>query len=246
MKQAKTAIVLLLLGALGLCLEAGNASALQVEECKSGKEANSTATEYTDAQCTKAGEGKIFKTPIVGKKQVTPTSTETAFTGTTGETSGIHAALHVVIAGVSFQITCTGATSKNTFVENIIGGYKGSGRAEFSGCSVTSPTVCTVPATLTTVELSETTKEMSVVIKPAVGETFLVLPISGASCPAAFKGEKSITGEAVGGVEENGASTNFNSASGNKLKFGGVEGAQITAKTHSTTPDGTQLYAVTP
>lgn len=175
--------------------------------------------------------------PLNTSTAVTPTLTETTSTGTTGETNGIHAVLHQVVAGVSFQITCTGLTSTDSTVENkeVAGSmtFEGTGTAKFTGCALKTPTQCTVPTELRTTLLKQTTSEMKVIFKPNSGETFITIPVTGASCPAAFKGEKTITGEAVGTVTEaEPQAITFNSASGNNIKFGGVAGAQFTAKIH--------------
>jgi hypothetical protein len=225
---------------------------MTLHEC-TGIEKASTAAEVTSSTCATKGKGSFRTTPIVGKAiKVVPTLTETTFTeNTEGETSGVHAVLHTTAGDVSFQITCSGIASANSIVENKepeVGKmvFLGTGTAEFSGCAVKGglATVCTVPATLITEPLTQTVKEMSVVFKPATGATFIKIPVSGASCPAFFKGEQAITGEARGTVTEaEPQSISFNSESGNNLKLA----AQFTAKIHfGTTVGGTVPSAETP
>ncbi len=246
MKRIKPVAGLLVLCGLCFCaFGASNASALTLHECKEAASGETTKT-YEDSECKKAKEGGKFRTvPLsVGTSTpVTPTLTETPGSTperplTTGETAGVHVVWHWVGGGITFQITCTGLTSADSTVTNKeIGGVKtfeGTGTVEFTGCTVKTPTQCTVPTTLKTVLLKLTTKEMSVILKPNSGGTWITIPISGASCPAAFKGEKETTGEAVGTVTEaEPQMVSFDSKSGNKLKLGGIEGAQTTATTHT-------------
>lgn len=257
MKRIKAVAGLMVLSGLCLCaFAASNASAMTLHECTEKAE-NSTATEFTSSTCATKGKGNFRTTPIVGKKQVFPTLTETTFAGTEGETSGVHAVLHVTAGGVSFQITCTGIASGNSFVENKeVGGamvFEGTGTTEFTGCAVkgTLAAVCSVPATLNTEPLTQTiiqnATEMKVVFKPTGGGNFIVIPIEGANCPAAFKGNKPVSGEARGTVTEGEPqSISFNSESGNNLKLGELP-AQFTAKIHfGTAVNGTVLSAETP
>jgi hypothetical protein len=248
MKRTKSAVGLLVLSALCLCaFGVANASAenLTLEEC-TGVQSGSTSTEFTSSTCGTKGAGSFRKTPIVGSQKVFPTLTETNFAGKTeGETAGVHAVLHTVVAGVSFQITCGKLSSPNSVGENIVSeamGFKGSGTSVFNECKVTKPTSCTVPAELKTSELLQTNSEMKVTFKPKEGTKFITIPVGGESCPAAFKGEKEVTGEAIGTAE--GESISFNSESGNNLKFGG-NAAQFTAKIHFSTENGTKLFAST-
>jgi hypothetical protein len=69
-------------------------------------------------------------------------------------------------------------------------------------------------------------------------ERFFTIPISGASCPAAFKGDTEFSGGLMGTVEAEAIS--FNSDTGTILKFGGTA-AQLTAKIHFAAEDGTKL-----
>jgi hypothetical protein len=258
MKRIKAVAGLMVLSGLCLCaFAASNASASTLHECTE-KAANSTATEFTSSTCATAGKGNFRTTPIVGKKQVFPTLTETTFAEkTAGEINGVHAVLHTVAGGVSFQITCKGIASANSFVENKeVGGkmvYEGTGTTEFTGCETvgTLKGICTVPATLPTQPLTQTIEdgtEMKVVFKPTTaGGPFIIIPIEGASCPEAFKGNQPVTGEAKGTVTTaEPQSISFNSASGSTLFLGKLP-AQFTAKIHfGTTVGGTPLAAETP
>lgn len=258
MTRKKSILGALFVSALCICAStASNASAMTLHECTENVAGKSTATQFTNSTCTTKGEGKFRTTPIEGNQKVKPTLTETKFTGTTGEVSGTHAVLHIAIAGVSFRITCGKLTSSNSVAENAEEPagtmvFRGSGKSVFEECKVENPTQCSVPTKLETVELNQTIKqntgtgEMKVVFKPKEGTTFIIIPVEGASCPEAFKGNKPISGEAVGDVEESTTSINFNSASGNALTFGGVAGAQFTAKIHFSTENGTLLSAETP
>jgi hypothetical protein len=257
MKRIKAVVGLMVLSGLCLCaIAASNASAMTLHECTE-KAANSTATEFTSSTCVTKGKGNFRTTPTTGKKQFFPTLTETTFAGTEGETNGAHAVLHATAGGVSFQITCTGIGSGGvSFVENKeVGGemvFEGTDEFEFNGCAVkgTLAGKCTVPGTLRTELLAQTVVQnflgMWVVFKQAAGGNFMVIPIEGASCPAAFKGKKPVTGEAVGTVFEGEPSISFNLETGNKLKLGELE-AQFTAKIHfGTSVGGTPLVAETP
>ncbi len=258
MKRIKPVAGLLVLCGLCFCaFGASNASALTLHECKEAT-SGETTKEYEDKECKTAKVGGKFRTvPLPENTAITPTLTETPGSTaelplTTGETAGTHAVLHVVGGGISFQITCTGLTSGDSTVTNKLVGetmtFEGTGTTEFSGCTVKTPTQCTVPTTLKTALLKQTTSGMSVIFKPNSGTTFITIPVSGASCPAAFKGEKAITGEAVATVSEsNVTSLTFNSKSGNNLKFGGIEGAQFTATIHfKRNSNGALLGAETP
>ncbi len=262
MKRIKAVAGLMVLSGLCLCaFAASNASAMTLHEC-TGIESNSTAQEFTAAGCATKGKGSFRTTPIVGKHQVVPTLTETTFTEkTSGEINGTHAVLHVTAFGSSLQITCTGLTSGNSFAENKENAakemvFEGTGTTEFTGCKVVGEFegLCTVPATLSTKPLTQTivqnATEMKVVFKPTeAGGNFIVIPISGASCPEAFRGEKAVTGEARGTVAEaEPQAISFNSASGNNLKLGALA-AQFTAKIHFATTaaaGGAVLSAETP
>jgi hypothetical protein len=266
MKRIKSVAGLMVLSGLCLCaFAASNASAMTLHECTEPVAGKSTTTEFTAAGCATKGKGNFRTTPIEGKKQVFPTLTETTCTPTTcteGEISGVHAVLHVTIGGASFQITCKEIASSNSFVENkeieeekvkkMV--FEGTGSTEFLKCEVvgTFKGICTVPETLKTEPLTQTivqnATEMKVVFKPTkAGGNFILFTISGASCPAALKGEKAVSGEARGTVTEaEPQSISFNSTSGNNLKLGELA-AQFTAKIHfGTTVGGTALSAETP
>jgi hypothetical protein len=236
----------LFLSALFVCAYgASSASALTVHECKA---AVGTAQGFTSSTCeTASAEGAFHTVALSGKQKVTPTLTPTTagMNVTEGETTGTHVVLHGSFAGIGYQITCTGLTSPNSELENVAGpAVKGTGSTEFTGCTMAKPATCTVPATIKTVGLTQTTKEDKVIFAPTVGTEFVTFEFGGASCPAAFKGSKTLSGKMVA-LAASPTSLEFTSTSGNELTFAG-QPLQFTAVIHYKTADGTLIAYETP
>ncbi len=248
MRNRKSILGALFLSALCFCVfGAANASALTLHECK--KTENKGTSRFTDSKCeTPNAAGEFETVPLVGSQTVVNTLTPT--TGTT-ET---HAVLEGTIAGIEYEITCSGLTSTNGKAENVLNGtemgVKATGKAKFTGCKMTKPAGfgCTVPEILETLELSGTTKEMTITYKPTnEKEEFITFAISGCTGGAkVLNGLKTAKGTAAATVlAEKPTSVEFNATSGSKLTFAG-QSANFTAVTHGTTSDGTLLSWETP
>lgn len=214
-----------------------SASAVTVHECK---EATGTGVRYTDSTCaTESGTGKFQTVPI-------PVGTPTGLTFTA--TSNI--VLAATIAGVKFEITCTGGsgsgTATNTEAAGAMKVVGSEGHISFEGCSVTAPAGkgCTVPSTLTTNTVKSETTEMKDVITPETGTTFITITVSGCTVTA-LNGSKTVTGSASG-INNTGTTTEFTTTSGSALTFGG-QAATIIGKTHSKVAEtGAQVGLETP
>ena len=248
MKRTSSILGAVILSALMICaFGAMNASALTLHECKEVIK-QGTGTIYKDPKCSEQDlEGKFetvpipVNTPIELENTLTPTTA--GMNVTAGEIAGTHIVLHFVAGGISVIITCTGATGTGKGQNELSGEVmkaSGTGHAQYTGCKITGSAkaaeTCKVPETLETVELSLTTEGDKVVIKPASGTTFITIPftdIAGKTCPAAIKGEKTVTGVARGSVASPTA-IEFTSESGNELSLGGLS-AQLTVVTHMRT-----------
>ncbi len=225
------------LGAFG----AANASAenIRMHECinTGGNGTGTTGIKFA-ANCTKTEPGGTWETVLqkVGfRSRIKTTRTSKAI-------------LSAVLSGVEVKIECEGEEGEGE-AENTETGVSGEGFGEsFTECALTKPAEkgCTVPATIKTTALSVSTKEMNVNYVPKEGTTFVVIPIEGATCPAALKGEKAVTGSASAVVSEaEPTSAEFTSTSGSALKFGG-QTATFIFKAHSATKEGTTIALETP
>jgi hypothetical protein len=192
-----------------------------------------TGTKYSDDHCENVNTSGFWETmefPANTPIPVVPTATAN-FT------------LKSTIAGVSFEITCTklegpGAEGTNEEVggEKIVHGT--GGKWKLSGCSVTAPVGkgCTVPSTLETGTLTSTTNSVgSTKFKPASGETFVTISISGCSV-AALNGSRALKGTATSSRVTS-ARQEFTSSSGSSLTFGG-QSAVLTGAYHYIGPGG--------
>lgn len=250
MNRTKATLGALILSVLALCaIGVGNASALTLHECKEFvKPGEGTGTVYKDPKCSEQSpEGKFetipipVNTPVELENTLTPTTA--GMNVTAGEEAGTHIVLHFVAGGISVIITCTGATGTGQGKNELSGGVmkvSGTGHAQYTGCKIVGSAKaaenCQVPETLETVEVSLTTEEDRVVIKPKEGTVFITIPFTskaGKTCPAAILGEKQVTGTAKGTVASPTA-IEFTGESGSELKLGGIA-AQLTVVTHMRT-----------
>jgi hypothetical protein len=133
------------------------------------------------------------------KLELTGSQAETVAGGTTKLT---------VPSVEGLKIECTTATGSGTIVQNspLTAGSVTtitSGVLNYSGCSIAAPATakekCVIPSSKSTETLAgELKTETEILLKPASGTKFIVLPFtskSGQTCPAAFIGEKTIKGE---------------------------------------------------
>jgi hypothetical protein len=213
MISRKSIMEALLLSAICLCaFGASSASATTIHQCEATK--GKGTTRFSDSGCTTKSAAGAFETvPIEGLQKVVPT-----LTPTTG-TSETHAVISGNFASIKYAITCTGLSSANSVAENIeVGGKmgaKGTGKLEFTGCSISLPELpgsgCTVPATIATEEMALTTEDMTVepklmtvIFTPVNKENKIAtFSMSGCTGSAAFlNGAKTLKGFVRGFVEE--------------------------------------------
>jgi hypothetical protein len=239
MTRGKSILGALIVCAACLCaFGAANASAanIQLHECINISNGSGThATKYEEG-CKNAIPGGTWET-VKQIKRSKLISTRTS-----------RATLSAVLSGVEVEIQCEGEEGEGE-AENTETGVSGESFGEsFSECVLTKPAGkgCTVPATIKTKALTVSTKEMNVNYVPKEGTTFVTIPIEGATCPAALKGNKEVTGSAsavVSAAEP--TSAEFTTTSGSALKFGG-QTATFIFKAHSKTKEGTTVALETP
>src|SRR6185437_2986796 len=231
----------LLAGALcALTFALGSASAATMHECVNT--GGGTGTKFTTAECTTSGSGSFETVPIPKGTPVNVTPT-----GTSNFTLGIS------VGGVKFEISCTGlmgigtesggeATAENFQKSVTEMDVKGMGRSEFTGCAVIVPAACTVPATLTTTDLESTTEGTGTNTKvTAKSGTFITIPVGGASCPEALKGNKTIKGTAT--AIANGTTSREFTSTSSALTFGG-QAVTFLGKFHTATKSNGVLIAL--
>jgi hypothetical protein len=220
------------MGALVVCalsigaFNAVNASASTIEFCAAAGAGGGTGLRW-NAACNKSEASG-------------PNETYKLAAGTPYAAAITNTSIHVIssaVAGVKITISCTGFEGVETTFENVEtveGEVKGSGKAQFTGCSVTAPSggVCTVPEKLETVPLSLSAKGTSTGIKyaPVSGEKIITVAVGGAGCPAVLKGEKEIKGSATS-VESTMVSQEFTTTS-SSLTFAG-QAATLTGVYHA-------------
>ncbi len=172
-----------------------------------------------------------------GSKEILAEGSATGYSSLEGSMSST---ISATITGVKFTMQCGGSSSAEGAVENPVGGGAGtaSGTIDFAGCTVSEPTggKCSVDGGGTTsLPLSglatEAGGDPAATFSPAEKTTIATFTISGASCPWALKGNKSLTGSLTGVPDPFG---NYVFSGDEGLKFYGVTAtfsAQATLET---------------
>jgi len=247
MIRKKSILGVLCASALAICavgaFAASSASAAEytLHECKTFVSGTETATRYTSNTCETVSTSGGFQTvPFAVNTPVAVTATATSnFT------------LAATVAGIPFEIQCTGIESPNQKATNeVVEGkmvvHGTGGKTKFTGCHVTKPAGrnCHVPETLETETLTSITDSTGgTTFKPASGETFITIPVTECTSEA-LNGNKAVKGTARS-ARVTAATQQFSSTSGSSLTFGG-QPATFEGSYHLKGPGGNILGLETP
>jgi hypothetical protein len=233
-------VIALCMGAIGVTNAFAEQTGYTLHECVA-KGSGGTGVIYT-ANCAEKSTGGTAETkPIVTTEPVEVAATSTS-----------NFILKATIAGINFEITCSGGTGTALEampkVKNVLTGefhhVTDEGATTFTGCKVTAPAGkgCVVAnvggakETLTTVNLkSDTTASGSTKFEPVSGTTFIEIEVSGCTT-SALNGTKTVTGSATS-ARESATTQAFTTTSGSALLFAG-QNATFTGKYHLATTTG--------